>query len=121
MHTLAFTPWPDVKRLLLRLPLPGLRIDFHPAGRALRLEAGQHLVLHDAAGSLVKVTAGAAWITQEGDIKDNFVASGECFLVERPGETLVAPTSRATLRVLPPGEAGKEMARLRLVCAKVLR
>jgi hypothetical protein len=77
-------------------------MEFHIAGRALRLEGNQHLKLHDAAGTVVQMVCGAAWITQEGDIKDSFVASGEVFCIGRTGETLIAPLGSARLRLLPP-------------------
>jgi hypothetical protein len=85
-------------------------MEFHAANRAIRLEGGQHLKLHDAAGTLVQVVCGAAWITQEGDIKDSFVASGDCFRIERAGETLVAPLSVVSLRLLQARSSDSEAA-----------
>ncbi len=75
-------------------------MEFHAAGRTLRLEGNQHLKLHDAAGTVVQMVCGTAWITQDGDIKDSFVASGEVFRIERAGATLIAPLGTARLRLL---------------------
>lgn len=93
-------PSPFNLRAWLARALTVERIEFHAAGRALRLEGNQHLKLQDQAGTVVQLVCGAAWITQEGDIKDHFVGQGERFLIERAGETLIAPVGTASLRLL---------------------
>lgn len=82
------------------------RIEFHAAGRSLRLVGNQHLKLQDRVGTEVQLVCGAAWITQEGDIKDHFIGQGERFLIEREGETLIAPLGTASLRLMTAPECG---------------
>lgn len=107
----ALSAWPDWRAWLARA-LSRKGMEFHAGGHALRLEGNQHLKLHDAAGTLLQLTCGAAWITQEGDIKDTFVGRGECFRIERDGETLVAPLGSASLRLIPRCEAQAALALL---------
>jgi hypothetical protein len=56
---------------------------------ALFLKEGTVLRVHDGCGVSIRVAAGAAWITQEGDCHDVIVRAGATWCIERDGATLV--------------------------------
>lgn len=60
------------------------------------------LILHLRRGSCLRVLAGTAWVTAEGDPKDSFLEQGECLRIERTGRTVVEALQPATLEVQPP-------------------
>ncbi len=43
----------------------------------------------DRRGDVISCSNGSLWITQEGDLKDHVVESGEMFWVTRPGTVVV--------------------------------
>lgn len=64
-----------------------------------RLERGAMLRLNVASRRVVAVFKGLVWITQEGDPRDVFVASGESFAIDRPGVVLLEAFESTVLTV----------------------
>jgi Protein of unknown function (DUF2917) len=54
---------------------------FIPSGSMLRIDEGR--------GTLLRVSLGAVWITQEGDARDIFREANQSFLLDRGGATIV--------------------------------
>jgi hypothetical protein len=69
-------------------------------GAVLRLDAHGHLRLHDAQGTCIHVHWGELWITQEGDVRDRIVKTGESFEISKPGMTLLSALSAAGVSVM---------------------
>jgi hypothetical protein len=63
----------------------------------LDLARGSLVRIEDGRGTLVRVTSGSVWITEEGDTRDRFVSAGGGFRVESRGLTLVSALSRSTI------------------------
>ena len=55
----------------------------------LRLDPGQLLKLHDAAGSTVCAIEGSVWITEENHPHDIVLQPRGCYRLARPGLALV--------------------------------
>ena len=72
-----------------------MKLEF--ASGALRLARGQTLKLTDSAGSTICAREGTVWITEENSRKDVVLEPGYCFLVERPGLTLVQAFADASV------------------------
>ena len=64
-----------------------MRIELQ-SGR-LRLDPGQLLKLHDAAGSTVCAVEGSVWITEENHPHDIVLQPRGCYRLGRPGLALV--------------------------------
>ncbi len=69
---------------------------------SVRLTAGQYLRLHDAAGWTVVCRRGHLWITQESDVNDVFLRSGEGFLLDRRGLALLCARQDTVVSLRPP-------------------
>lgn len=74
-------------------------IDFGPT----RLRQGATLRIREGEGRSIAVFNGLVWITQKGDPRDVFVASGQTFTIDRPGLVLVDAMNDTDLIVLAPG------------------
>jgi len=74
---------------------------------SMRLASRQHLQLRDAAGWTVVCRRGSLWITQEADVQDIFLTSGQGFLLDRPGLALVCAREDTVLVLRPPGLKGR--------------
>lgn len=68
-----------------------------------RLRQGATLRIHEGEGHSIAVFDGLVWITQEGDPRDVFIASGQTFTIDRPGLVLVDAMNDTDLIVLAPG------------------
>ena len=55
----------------------------------LRLDHGQLLKMHDAAGSTVCTLEGAVWITEDHQLKDIVLEEGQCYRLQNPGLAIV--------------------------------
>jgi len=55
----------------------------------LRLDPGQLLKVHDAAGSTVCALEGAVWITEDHQLKDIVLEQGQCYRLQTPGLAIV--------------------------------
>jgi len=60
--------------------------------------------LHARSGRRVEVLSGAIWITQDGDLRDIVLASGEAFDFERAGDALLSAFDDSRYLVLDPLE-----------------
>jgi hypothetical protein len=65
-----------------------------------RLERGAFLHIRGGKGQVVAVFDGEVWITQDKDPRDAVIASGESFLLDRPGPALVQALRPTKLLVL---------------------
>ena len=52
------------------------------------LVKGEILRVDNAFGQSIAVVRGMVWITQEGDVRDTFLADGESFVFDRTGTAL---------------------------------
>jgi hypothetical protein len=66
----------------------------------LRLNPESNFQLRDARGACVHVHWGDLWITQEGDIKDHVVKTGESFAVSNSGITFLTAMSEAGVSIM---------------------
>ena len=60
-----------------------------PFNTPIYLKAREILPIEDGAGLEVKCLRGTLWITQSGDREDRILDSGESFVLDRPGLSLV--------------------------------
>ena len=60
-----------------------------PHDGPIYLKAREILPIEDGAGLEVKCLRGTLWITQSGDREDRILDSGESFMLDRPGLSLV--------------------------------
>lgn len=71
----------------------------------IELKPGKVLRLHNGAGRHLSVLQGSAWVTQDGDLRDIVVGSGESLRIDREGLTVVMPLGSETRLVLEDGLA----------------
>jgi hypothetical protein len=74
-----------------------------PLDTPVYLKAGESLRIADGARLEVKCVRGYLWITQHGDLEDRVVGSGESFVLDRPGLSLVTALGEPALLVVQPG------------------
>lgn len=72
--------------------------------RTVHLQGGQHLRLRGRVGWTVRALAGTAWITQDGDIRDVVLETGEGFVLDREGDALVSALGAASVCMTPDGD-----------------
>jgi hypothetical protein len=60
-----------------------------PLNDPIYLKAREILPIENGAGLEVKCLRGTLWITQSGDREDIIIDSGESFVLDRPGLSLV--------------------------------
>lgn len=78
------------------------------AENTLDLAEREVLRLNDAEGLAVTCLDGAVWITQADDPEDVVLKSGQDFVLDRPGLTLVsAPVSRASILIRPAAKSAR--------------
>lgn len=68
--------------------------------RALRSRTT--LPLQDQQGQRVSCLEGQVWITLQHDLRDVVLEPGECFVIDRPGLTLLFALRDAIVTVSPP-------------------
>lgn len=66
----------------------------------LRLNPDSNFQLRDARGACVHVHWGDLWITQEGDMKDHVIKTGESFAISNSGMTFLTAMSEAGVSVM---------------------
>jgi len=71
---------------------------------ARTLGKGKVRHLHAQSGRRVEVLSGAIWITQDGDLRDIVLGSGEAFDFERAGDALLSAFDDSRYLVLDPLE-----------------
>lgn len=78
-----------------------------PLDTPIHLKEGALLPIEDGAGLEVKCLRGVLWITQEGDREDRVIGSGESFVLDRPGLSVVTAVSGPALLVVQPGRVAE--------------
>lgn len=64
-------------------------------------------------GTLLRVMEGVLWVTQEGDLRDYFIAAGQSFRMDRRGVTLAYALDEARFALSAPTDPkGGWLARL---------
>ena len=58
-------------------------------GSAIELDRNQVVTVRDAAGALLRVTRGIVWVTQESDPADTVLRTGDNWVLERDGLTVI--------------------------------
>ena len=66
----------------------------------LKLDQHRKLSLQGANGECIHVHWGRVWVTGEGDILDHVVSSGESFVIERTGTTVLTAMSDAAVSLM---------------------
>jgi DUF2917 family protein len=74
-----------------------------PLNDPIYLKAREILPIENGAGLEVKCLGGTLWITQSGDPEDIIIDSGESFMLDRPGLSLVNALLDPALLVVQPG------------------
>jgi hypothetical protein len=69
-------------------------------GTIIELDARDVVKLPDVRSATLRVTRGTLWITQEGDPQDVVLRSGDIWVVERNGLTIVEAQNEASFCVL---------------------
>lgn len=69
---------------------------FEP-GVTLDLAKRDNLPLRDVQGTLLRVTRGSLWVTQENDPRDLVLHTGDTWMVERGGLTIVEAQADSTV------------------------
>jgi len=65
-------------------------------GSAVELPRNQVATVRDAKGALVRMTRGIVWITQESDSHDTVLRTGDNWVLERDGLTVIQAQVDAT-------------------------
>ena len=63
------------------------------------------VAIRDGQGTRIVCHAGSLWITQECDVKDSVITTGESFTVRNPGLTLVTALNASELTIIEPRAA----------------
>ncbi len=92
------------------------------------LASRQSLALANIGGTALAVTRGTLWVTQENDTEDVVLRSGDVWMVERDGLTIIEAQNDASFRALGrafeqarPAPARQEGWLTRLFCALASR
>ena len=72
----------------------------------LVMARGSSLRIEDGDGMTIRVRWGGAWITQEADRRDYYIAPGESFRLNRGGSALVTALQRACVDATSPRTEG---------------
>ena len=75
-----------------------MNIDLNDA--IVRLNPDNNFQMRDARGACVHVHWGDLWITQEGDLRDHVVTTGESFAISNSGITYLTAMSEAGVSVM---------------------
>jgi Protein of unknown function (DUF2917) len=67
----------------------------------LFLGHGEVLALDDAKGVRIGTRTGTVWVTQEGRLQDDIIASGDTIIVANGGRTLVQALKPAWITIHP--------------------
>ena len=70
------------------------------AGTIIELDAREAVTLNDVRGSTLRVTRGTLWLTQENDTHDVILRSGDNWVVERQGATVLEAQEDVVLCVV---------------------
>jgi hypothetical protein len=75
-----------------------MNIDLNDA--IVRLNQDDNFQMRDARGACIHVHWGDLWITQEGDLKDHIVKTGESFAISKSGTTFLTAMNEAGVSVM---------------------
>jgi len=75
-----------------------MNIDLNDA--IVRLNPDNNFQMRDARGACIHVHWGDLWITQEGDLKDHIVKTGESFAISKSGTTFLTAMNEAGVSVM---------------------
>lgn len=75
------------------------------------LPADRHFTLDNARGTPLRVTSGTVWITQERSYDDVILTSGERWVVERAGRTVIQAQDHARVCIAVPVPAWRRVLR----------
>ena len=75
-----------------------MNIDLNDA--IVRLNPDNNFQMRDARGACIHVHFGDLWITQEGDLKDHIVKTGESFAISNSGMTFLTAMNEAGISVM---------------------
>ncbi len=84
---------------------------------AMTLQADQYLKLKGARGTRLTCRDGMLWITQEGVLRDDFLAPGCALTIATDGVVLVEAMSASSLHIAPAPDAAGKTPALRLATA----
>jgi hypothetical protein len=85
------------------------------------LAAGELVRLDGARGTTLRVTRGRIWLTQERDVRDIVLESGDVFTIDRTGRTVIEAQVGATVCVLSHYVEAVRVPRARASLASRLR
>lgn len=68
----------------------------------LTLSPSSVLSVQDGTGTRVLCRTGSLWVTQEGEVKDSVVRTGEVLTIQRSGRTVISALETSTLMLLGP-------------------
>ena len=69
-------------------------------GAAIDLDTRETITLNNARGTTLRVAQGTLWITQEGDPQDVVLRTGDTWVVERDGMTVLEAQGAARFCIL---------------------
>jgi Protein of unknown function (DUF2917) len=85
----------------LASPLEKLQVADLQSSVGAAAQTSQRLLrIRDGQGQGIRCVGRQAWITQENDGRDIFVAAGESFILDRPGLALVSAFSESAIVVV---------------------
>lgn len=82
-------------------------VELDPAGATLLLRGGQFIRIDGRAGWQIRALGGTVWITQDGDLRDVVLESGQSFTPDRDSHVLISPLGEARVCLTRGGECGK--------------
>ncbi len=85
-----------------------MRVNASPIRVTLRW--GMPLTVRDGQGACITSRRGAVWITQDNDLRDVVLTSGESFRLERPETAIVQAMDTAEVLILPPAQTSGQAA-----------
>lgn len=74
-----------------------------PFDAPICLKAGETLPIAEGTGFEVRCIRGHLWITQHGDLEDRVIRSGQSFVLNRPGLSLVTALGEPAVGFVKPG------------------
>lgn len=77
-----------------------MRVNASPIRVTLRW--GMPLTVKDGQGACITSRRGTVWITQDNDLRDVVLTSGESFRLERPETAIVQAMDTAEVLIVPP-------------------
>lgn len=97
-----------------------MRVNASPIRVTLRW--GVPLTVRDGQGACITSRRGTVWITQDHDVRDVVLTSGESFRLERPETAIVQAMDTAEVLILPPArQSGTKGARERTIGSRAGR